>query len=497
MQIDFLEAKDGSKTFSADGVFYHSSYSPIKEAQRFVETTQFLFNPKLIFFVEPGFSFCVPFFKKRFPNCKIICIRLFDHIFDDEKSWDYVLRYNQIQNFSQTLIQTFGEDSLLSSTVLIWKPAEKLFENKLPDIISNYKAALENCKTLLVTRQFFEKKWLINSCNYIKNIQKLIKPEFKTELDVVVCASGPSLEPCINILKSYQNKVFIICLSSALRVLLHNSIVPDLILTTDGGFWAGEHLKLLKTNSNIPIAAPCEAFIPKQILKKNPILALHYNDESSFICTEFLKAARLPSFEAVRNPTVSGTGLFFSKSISSNNIFFCGLDLAGNKGFQHTQPNELEKNNELYDTRIKTKETRIGRSRYNSDSLQIYRDWFASLDTNTTAKVFRVIEQNKQKNLGNIKDITPEDFCNKINKTNAQKKPGFFEDIQIQNNNTKTVLDKICSLLNTEKWKCQIFPADYISIQNCINENDKELLEQRLNNKIQKLVQKIRKIADE
>ena len=117
MQIDFLEAKDGSKTFSANGIFYHSSYSPVKEAQRFVETSEFVFNPKYIFFVEPGFSYCVPFIKKQFPDSKIICIRLFDKSFEDEKNWDYILRYNQITNFSHTLIQTFGEEALLSSTV--------------------------------------------------------------------------------------------------------------------------------------------------------------------------------------------------------------------------------------------------------------------------------------------------------------------------------------------------------------------------------------------
>ena len=497
MQIDFLEAKDGSKTFSANGIFYHSSYSPVKEAQRFVETSEFVFNPKYIFFVEPGFSYCVPFIKKQFPDSKTICIRLFDKSFEDEKNWDYILRYNQITNFSHTLIQTFGEEALLSSTVLIWKPAEKLFETQLGLVISNYKTALENSKTLLVTRQFFEKKWLINSCNFIKNTQKIIKPQFDRKLPVVVCASGPSLEPCIDVLKNKQDKVFIICLSSALSVLLNNSIVPDLVLSTDGGYWAGEHLKLLKKRTDIPLAAPSEAFIPKSILKNNPILALRYNDESSFISTQILEAAHLPSFEALRNPTVSGTGLYFAKSITSNNIFFCGLDLCGNKTFQHTQPNELEKNNELNDNRIKSKENRISRSRYNSDSLQIYRDWFSNLDAQDVSNIYRVIEQDKQKSLGNIKDITPDDFCEKLQESNTTKKSSFFEQINIQRQESKKVFEKIYELLNTEKWKRQIFPADYISIQNSLNSNDKEQLQQRLDNKIQKLVLKIRKIADE
>ena len=85
-------------------------------------------------------------------------------------------------------------------------------------------------------------------------------------MPVVICASGPQLKPCINTIKTSQDKIFIICLSSALSVLVKNGITPDFILTTDGGFWAGEHLKYLKKNPGITLAAPCEAFIPKKIL---------------------------------------------------------------------------------------------------------------------------------------------------------------------------------------------------------------------------------------
>ena len=497
MQIDFLESKDGSKTFSADGMFYHSSYSPAKEAQRFIETSTFLYTPKIIFLLEPGLNYFSDSLKQKFPECKVVCVRFFENKFDDENTWDYVLRFNEIQNFSQYLINTFGEELLLSSTVLLWKPCESLFKTNISDFITSYKAALESSKTLLVTRQFFEKKWLINSCNFIINANNFIKPKIKTKMPVVICASGPSLLPCLDAIKSNRNSLFILCLSSALSVLVHNSIIPDLILSTDGGYWAGEHLKVLKKNPDIPLAVPCEAFIPKKILQKNKILCLNYNDQSSFIGNDILEKSGIPSFSALRNPTVSGTALYLAKEITDNKIFFCGLNLCGAEGFQHSQPNELEKNNELFDSRTKTKDTRISRSRYNAASLEIYREWFASLQQDQTKNVFRVIEKGSQSQLGTIRDIDYSDFKEELKQFKNLSKDFSFDDADIKKQNSKSVLDFVIERLGSEKWNRQIFPADYISIQNCTNSNEKKVLRERLEEKTQKLIQKIRMIEDE
>ena len=59
------------------------------------------------------------------------------------------------------------------------------------------------------------------------------------------------------------------------------------------------------------------------------------------------------------------------------------------------------------------------------------------------------------------------------------------------------VITYIIEQLKTEKWSHQIFPADYISINNCTNNSDKESMQKRLETKIEQLISKIRKIADE
>ena len=500
MQITFLESKEGSKTFSADGMFYHSSYSPSKEAQRFAQSAQFPYNPKLIFLLEPGLNYGLDFFKQRFAQCKIVCVRFFDYTFEDQASWDYLLKYHKNIISPQSLINNFGEETLLSSSLLIWKPAESLFAKEIEEFICIYKTCLENCKTLLVTRQFFEKKWLINSCNFVLNAQNLLMLKGSLSLPLVITASGPSLEGAIKTIKENRKNIFLLCLSSALSVLIKNDIKPDLILTTDGGYWAGEHLKYLKKNKDIPLALPAESFVPKDILKKNKLLLLSYKDSSSFISNEILDQADLTSFQAQRNPTVSGTAFYFAKSLTENKIFFCGLDLAAKQGFQHSQPNELERNNSLLDTRIKTKEARQSSSRFNSSSLQIYRDWFISLDKNETSGVFRVIEKNSQDSLGNIKNIDYKDFeeeITKFQKDNIAAPKIEFSESSINAQKRQQAINHVIRMLDSPKWSRQIFPADYISMENAADENDRKVTQQRLNEKIQKLVGKIGKLIND
>ena len=497
MQIQFLDSKDGSKTFSANGMLYHSSYSPQKEAQRFIDTNTFQTTPEIIFIIEGGLNYFSNALKSKYKDCLVVCIRFFDNTFPDENSWDKVINLKDFKNLSQFLINSFGEEALLCSAVLEWPVAQKFFAEQIQFFYKEYKTALEYCKTLLVTRQFFEKKWLLNSCNFIIYAEQFLNPDIKIEVPVVICASGPGLKSNLQSIKSFRKKIFVLCLSSALSVLIKNSIIPDLILSTDGGFWAGEHLKYLKRNPGIPVAAPCEAFLSKTILRKNPILALNYNDESSFIGSQILQQTGIPFFNALRNPTVSGTGLFLAKNITNNNIYFCGLDLSSATGFQHSQPNELEKNNELNDCRIKTKETRISRSRYNSESLNIYRDWFSCLDQNQTKKIFRVTDGIKTDKLGNITNLTPNDFYNKLQNLQESSLIFNFSKASSINYDKHKVITYIIEQLKTEKWSHQIFPADYISINNCTNNSDKESMQKRLETKIEQLISKIRKIADE
>ena len=245
----------------------------------------------------------------------------------------------------------------------------------------------------------------MDNIKYLKNNYSIIR---KTSKPILIVSSGPSLNKVIKQLSQFRNNCFIICLSSAIRVLLSNNIEPDLILTTDGGYYAGQHLKQLFNYENLIAAAPCEAYIQKQLFEKLKLIPSTYSDGFS---SKMLQACSINAITLERNGTVSGTALMLALQLTDNDIYCLGMDLAPGKATQHTEPNELEINNFLKDFRLSNKETRQTKSRFNSDSLVIYRNWFENLN-NLKNKVFRVIEN--QENLGKIKNIKYSDFINRM-----------------------------------------------------------------------------------
>ncbi len=492
MQFSIQTAKNGEETASIDNCFLHSSYAPSKEAERFVQTLEIPFKPESIVITEPALSYVVPFLRQAFPDVRLGVIRYTEFFEKYNSGFDFVLNFFEHPDFENYLENTFNEEEILSMHFISWQPSARLFSEENKIVWNAIKGAFERSKTLLVTRQYFEKKWLTNSAVFFKNIKHPLVLKNQIEKDCVIISSGPSLKASLSLIKENRNKLFVLCLSSAISVCIKNNIIPDLCMTTDGGFWAGEHLKKL-LKKNIPLAMPSEALCNKDILRNNQILPLIYDDG---ISREMSLASGFTFSHAVRNGTVSGTALLFACEYCRKNIYMCGLDLAGQKGYQHLQPNELEINNSIKDNRISTKEKRLTASEFSSASLEIYKNWFITKALNTgSRKVYRVInEENRKNNLGWISDINAEQFSKELNKMPAPDQNfEYFAEESCENPAAK-VSQYFEKKAESEKWKKQIFPLDYVSLSH--NPDNKELSD-RIKKDYNNLKDKIRKILNE
>ena len=487
MKVTIQKAKNGENTASVEGHFLHSNYAPVKEAQRFVDNLSLPFTPTTIIITEPALSYCADFLKQKFPEIKTGVIRYINDFSEYNSKFDFVINYYEHPDFETYLENNFTEEHLLTTHFISWPASSQLF-NETDKIVWNaIRQAMIRAKTLLITRQYFEKKWLYNSCNFLKYCSKTISFVNTINKPALIISSGPSLIPFINIIKDNQDKFFIICLSSAISVCIKNGITPDLCMTTDGGYWAGEHLKALYKN-DIPVAIPSEAYCPKNLLRKLTVMPLDYGDG---ISSALLKTQNIQTIQASRNGTVSGTALLFAYKYCTNNIYLCGLDMSAQKGFQHTQPNELEKNSSYKDNRISTKQTRLGKSELTNGSLDIYKNWFINNPLKTEErKIFRLMEKEYCRNsLGWIKDITAKDFIDLISKHSETSEINFItSDFQFDKSECLKLL------YDSEKniqWKKQLFPLDFVqAIHDPLNKE----IENRIETEWQKLQKRIERI---
>lgn len=489
MEVVFQNAKNGELTVTIDGFFFHSSYSPQKEAQRFVENCNFPFSPEIIFITEPGISYCANFFRQKFPSAKLVAVRYLQEFNDFNDNFDFIIDffsyYKNPHSFENFLSSHFSDSDILSSVFCSWNATSKCFPDLEQLFWHTIKKITQKARTVLITSQFFEKKWFLNTINFFCFLKNPVSLKNMISSDILIIASGPSLQPTLPFIQKNQEKFFIIVLSSAIKCCFENNIFPDLCFSTDGGYWAKEHLKILEKNPGTIIALSSESCCQKKILQTNPVLPLVYEDG---ISKELSLVSDIKFYKAKRNGTVSGTALQFAMDNSTGNIYFCGLDLHSHKGFQHINPNELQINSHILDFNLNSAEKKQVSAMLNSESLKVYEDWFCNFDIRNK-KVFRIIEENDKHNtLGRIQDISVKEFEKKI--TQIQIKKDFNTFFTKQNNLIN--LEKIKSFLNKNffnvKIKKQFYPLDFIQYSHSKNQ---EILN-NIEEKHQKLFEKIK-----
>ena len=489
-QIKFYTAKNGQETCSINNINIHSSYDPDKESSRFVDAIDTSINPAIILITEPGLSYCIKFLRIKFPKTKLIAIRYSNSFEKYNENWDYVFNfydYNCEQKIYSELSNKFTDEEICSALFLSWQPSSKIYQNNEKIIWEVIKKLVIKSRTVLFTRSYFSSRWLINQINFCKNIKNIYTIK-KGSSNVIITASGPSLKTSLPFIQKNRNNFFLIAVSSSVKTLLHNKIIPNLIITTDGGWWAKKHIESIN-NFDIPIALPLEANIQKKFLQTKKIIPLKYSDG---IETNLLDICKINSYNAERNGTVSGTALDFALSITTGKIYFFGLDLATSKGYQHTQPNSIEVFNTIYDNRIKTKELRSFKSEINTEALEIYKEWFQN-KSESLNNVFRVSNNyNYNNNLGKINDINIQDV--EINNIN---------DIEILNSSCnnfdskQSIQDFINKNYTTENWKKEFFPTEYIAYEKSIDSDEKKSRLNQIEEKNNKLYKKIWKILNE
>ncbi len=488
--VEFLQAVNGEETSSVDGKFLHSKYNPLREAQTFVSSIQCTYKPSSILILEPGLSYCGRFLKERFPDAKLYALHYTKDFLKNDSVWDRVFFPDSDIFFS------LGEEELCSCLTLSWPPSDKIFTEESSIVWKNVKEAVLKARDVLYTRSYFSKRWLKNSIIFAARIKNPLVIKKRGKCDIIIAASGPSLKSSIPFIKKFRESFFLISLSSALMPLVKNGIMPDLVLSSDGGYWAKRHLDFAGLNLSEPtglkFALCCEGAFPARILEKNQVLPLAYPDS---LGRNFLEAAGIKDFEAQRNGTVSGTAAIFALNLTEGNVYFCGLDQAATKGFQHCQPNALEELNCAKDFRLSTKESRTSSSRFNSDgSLKIYREWFSSQGGDFSTRVKRLSDNyDFAFGLGKIQDVNWQYFEQKQCRGDFPliEKAEIDGKAARRNEKIKECLDSLCESQAVQK---ELFPLEKILYGRSLDEYKKAKILNEISKKTRDFLRQAKRI---
>ncbi|TVQ37177.1 MAG: DUF115 domain-containing protein [Spirochaetaceae bacterium] len=324
--VDLIRARNGQLSAAANGRTLYSRYDPAAEAARFVtrELSAQSTEPPVVLIVGAGLGYLSAAVRAALPRSRSIAIHL-----------DTTLYANRLANadhqwcgedvrtdFARFLETHLSDEDIDGLFVLQWEPCVRVFSDKAQAILGTVRDFLDRRSATLATERHFGARWVANSVRNAIEARPLRQLK-GGRIPVIVAAAGPSLCDSLATIAGRGAGVALWALSSAVPILLQAGCPPDLVIATDAGYFAAEHLRALATHPHIPIAAPLSARTAL-LLRRNQTLVIN---QGSWYERDLLQRIGLPSVQLPPHGTVAGTAWYLAAALGAGEVIFAGLDL--------------------------------------------------------------------------------------------------------------------------------------------------------------------------
>ena len=141
--FDFFRSRTGPLTFSFNGNLVHSSYNPLKEAEKYVISNlkPSINGNQLFIILNPGLNYIYDILEKKFPESRFIIIHSIEQAYknisfkykDNASVWYPGCSNMNLESF---LKSEFTEINLKGLQIFNWSPGSKVF-NDISDYIEN------------------------------------------------------------------------------------------------------------------------------------------------------------------------------------------------------------------------------------------------------------------------------------------------------------------------------------------------------------------------
>jgi len=377
--IEFLSSKDGNLTAKFDGVYLHSAYSPRKEAENFYIKEK-LERFSTFILIDPCLNYSGSLIKEKNPGVKVISIYTYKAFAQRDNSIsDFLWCRKDGDSLKNFLYKAMQELDLEQFRLIEWPAAAKSLKAPLSGYKDTITQHIRELHGNITTSSGFGSRIVKNFIKNYLSADKVSVPR-PTDSTFFIAGSGPGLANSIPFLKRNRQALFITALPSSINYLLSFGIKPDLIVSTDPGYYAGHHIRTL---NNCLIASPLTANLLSS-LNDNHLIPIN---QQSFIETSF--RSNFGSFINIpSNGTVAGTAMFLAAMLTTGRIIVSGLDFSFIDILSHNRPHSFDRIIEqkssrtsslqslYYDRNIAPSVKIESGPRRTTTALNVYRGWF-------------------------------------------------------------------------------------------------------------------------
>ncbi len=264
---------------------------------------------KIIVVVEDDYLFKYSYYNIFNTDKKNI---FFIHAEDNIDYINKIVYYKNINGVSLVLLPSLTKEEK--------DKANKFYE----EILNNIEKEFSNIWTNLYFENIWTKNIILNS-EYINKSSDIsvFKNAFNGFNALLICP-GPTLINYIEKIKTHRENLIIICVDTSYSVLCKNGIVPDFIITVDGGFF--NSLDFVCENKKFPYLVmdiACNKIIPKIIYDRTKIIRFTSTDNLGIV--EYLKKF-IDLSSLTTSSTVATTMIDFAYYTNFDKVLLIGFD---------------------------------------------------------------------------------------------------------------------------------------------------------------------------
>lgn len=239
--IEYIDTKTGHLTVEVEGYLLHSKYNPLREIEKKLAEIDF-YNHETILLFGIGLGYIL----KELQNIKadfqrIMIIDPLAEVLDrhviEIEGFDILTEVNKTS--IEAFINMRNKNYNKNIQVVCAPNYANLFLKEYKLILESVKNIQHMNQVLENTTRNFSVEW---QRNYLQNISVLKDSynfndliQYPYDVPVIVASGGPSLIKQLNLVKKYRNELILIASGSTVNTLLANDVIPDYVVSIDGG----------------------------------------------------------------------------------------------------------------------------------------------------------------------------------------------------------------------------------------------------------------------
>lgn len=239
MKIEMVHSRDHHEVFKINGLYLHSKYKPLEQAEKFAQEKYKKNYIHMLF--GYGNGYLVEALLNKFSNNEILIVidpLIIHHTISPEISRNNVYYFHN-EDFRQieSLINSIEHNYNNQYNIICSFNYDKIFTEEYVEFLKSIRdiqqSKVVNDNTVLLRAENWQN-------NFIDNIESIIKDGSISYLNevysypVIVASGGPSLTKQLPLLKKIRENVILIAAGSTINSLLVQHIEPDYILSIDG-----------------------------------------------------------------------------------------------------------------------------------------------------------------------------------------------------------------------------------------------------------------------